>query len=375
MRVLMINRASARQVSGGDVIQLEKTRAALQTHGVSVDVRLTDELDGSWNYDLVHIFNVQSPGEAWQACQLAKSKGLPVALSPIYWNFTESWYWTNPTLKPIWRAVRALLGKWGYPIYAQWQHLRSHASKTWLIQRQLLLSADVVLPNSQMEAVKLRSDFRVPKGAVRFEVIPNGVDQRLFENTPAPSECARSLVSNLEGFVLQVGRLSPEKNCLALIEALWKLDIPIVFVGRASPYAPEYAVACRERGHERDNVYFLDWIPHEQLPGIYALAAVHTLPSWRETPGLASLEAAAAGCRVVSTSIGSAREYLGDEAWYCHPADQKSIRKAVLQALDSPASARLRQRILDNYTWDIAAEATLKAYYRCMTHRRIEKTQ
>ncbi len=374
MRVLMINRASARQVSGGDVIQLEKTRAALQTRGVSVDVRLTDELDGSWNFDLVHIFNIQSPGESWQACQLAKSKGLPVALSPIYWNFTELWYWTNPTLKPIWRAVRALLGKWGYPIYQRWQYLRLRTSEAWRIQRQLLLTADIVLPNSRLEATQINKDFGFKKEAIRFAVVPNAIDRHLFENMGPPSANLKALLNDIEGFVLQVGRLSPEKNCLALIDALWKIDVPIVFVGQASPYAPEYAEECRQRGHQRGNVYFLNWVPHDQLPGIYSLAAVHALPSWRETPGLVSLEAAAAGCQIVSTSIGSAREYFGDDAWYCHPADQKSIRTAVLQALDSPASARLRQRILDNYTWDKAAEATLKAYYRCITHRRIEKT-
>ena len=363
MRVLMINRASARQVSGGDVIQLNKTRAALLTLGVDVDVRLTDELDGSWNYDLVHIFNIQSPVESWQTCQLVKSKGLPVALSPIYWNLTESWYWTNhPNLKSVWRVLRTLSGKWGYPVYLRWQRLRSQASEAWRIQRQLLLTADVVLPNSYIEATQINKDFGFKKDAVNFVVIPNAIDRYLFENMSPPSAGLKALLNNVEGFVLQVGRLSPEKNCLALIDALWGTDVSIVFVGQASPYAPEYAEKCRQRGHQRGNVYFLDWAPHDQLPGIYSLAVVHALPSWRETPGLASLEAAAAGCRIVSTSIGSAREYFGNDVWYCHPADRNSIRRAVLLALAGKPSTQLRQRVLDNYTWDKAAEATLAAY-------------
>ncbi len=362
MRVLMINRADARQVSGGDVIQLEKTRAALRAKGIDVDVRLTDELDDHWNYDLVHIFNIQSPVGSWRACQRAKAKGLPVALSPIYWDFTECWYWTDPKLKPIWRILRSVLGKQGYPLYAQWQHIRSRASETWRIQRQLLLAADIVLPNSYLEAKQIVKDFRLKAADFRIAIVPNAIDRDLFEKATVVSLDAGAVLNGIKGFVLEVGRLSPEKNCLALIEALWKVDVPIVFVGKASPYAPEYAAVCRQKGQQRGNVHFLDWVPHEQLPGIYALAAVHALPSWRETPGLVSLEAAAAGCRIVSTSIGSAYEYFGDDAWYCHPADRNSIRKAVEQALRAGPSAGLRQRVLRDYTWDKAAEVTLAAY-------------
>lgn len=373
IRVLMINRADARDVSGGDVVQLEKTRNKLQEHGLIIDVRLTDELDGSWDYDLVHIFNIQAPGEAWQACQVAKSKGVPVALSPIYWNFTESWYWTNPRLKPIWRMLRQVLGRHGYSIYAQWQHMRSQVSETWRIQRQLLLAADIVLPNSYLEAKQIVKDFRLTTGDLRLVVVPNAIDRNLFDKETVASLNVESVLKGIEGFVLEVGRLSPEKNCLALIEALYEVDVPIVFVGKASPYSTEYATACRQRGQQRGNVHFLDWVPHEQLPGIYALAAVHALPSWRETPGLVSLEAAAAGCRIVSTSIGSAYEYFGDDAWYCHPADRNSIRKAVEQALRAKPSAGLRQRVLRDYTWDKAAEATITAYRCLMEHKAAEK--
>jgi glycosyltransferase involved in cell wall biosynthesis len=103
-------------------------------------------------------------------------------------------------------------------------------------------------------------------------------------------------------------------------------------------------------------------LDHDQLPELYALAELHILPSWRETPGLASLEAAAAGCRVVSTTIGSAREYFGAEAGYCHPADQRSIREAVAASLQGPRPENLRRRVLDEYNWDAAAAATFSAY-------------
>lgn len=361
MRVLMINRADARVVSGGDVIQMEKTRAGLASLGIRVDVRLTDELDGSWDYDLVHIFNIQSPGQSWEACQLAKDKGLPVALSPIYWDLTELWYWTNPQLNPVWRLLKSVSGRRGYPIYRQWQRFRSQAYESWRLQRQLLLAADIILPNSRLEQGQIRKDFALSADARKFAIVPNAIDRGLFERPVAAGQTTE-LPNDLNDFVLEVGRISPEKNCLALIESLWEAPVPIVFVGKASPYMPEYAANCRERGQQRGNVHFLDWVSHERLPDVYRRAAVHALPSWRETPGLVSLEAAACGCRIVSTSIGSAREYFGADAWYCHPAYKASIRRAVMQALEAPPLTRLRNHVLNNFTWDKAAESTLRAY-------------
>jgi glycosyltransferase involved in cell wall biosynthesis len=79
-----------------------------------------------------------------------------------------------------------------------------------------------------------------------------------------------------------------------------------------------------------------------------------------------SLEAAAAGCRVVTTSIGSTRDYFGDLAWYCQPDDLGSIRAAVEGALRAPATSLLRDRVLCEYTWERAAEATRAAYARAL---------
>ncbi|NJN99630.1 MAG: glycosyltransferase [Anaerolineales bacterium] len=166
----------------------------------------------------------------------------------------------------------------------------------------------------------------------------------------------------LRDFVLEVGVISPVKNQLGLIEALYDLPVPLVFIGQPVAAMPEYAEMCRQRGAQRGNVIFIDRMPHEELPGIYALAAVHALPSWRETPGLASLEAAAAGCRIVTTSIGSTYDYFGDHAWYCYPDDYPSMRRAVEAALQTPPSPTLRQHVLNQFTWQRAGEATLRSY-------------
>jgi len=128
------------------------------------------------------------------------------------------------------------------------------------------------------------------------------------------------------------GRLDWEsKNQLGLIRGLVDFPGKIVLIGQPSPQESKYYLACQEEASKRGNVVFIGHLPHEELPPIYQAAGVHVLPSWRETPGLASLEAAAAGCKVVSTSIGSAKEYFGEAAWYCHPMNLLSIKKRFLK--------------------------------------------
>ena len=95
-------------------------------------------------------------------------------------------------------------------------------------------------------------------------------------------------------------------------------------------------------------------------------ASVHILPSWYESCGLASLEAAAMGCRVVVSYNGFASAYLNDAAYYCDPASPESIRMAIDSAMDSLPNPSLQQQIRSNCTWKNAALQTLSAYEKAL---------
>jgi glycosyltransferase involved in cell wall biosynthesis len=266
-----------------------------------------------------------------------------------------------------WRWLSRATGKSrARQIYTDRQRRKATETAVWQTQRRLLEAADRVLPNSQSEADLLKETFALNGNfQTKVDVVPNGIDPELFEPAPAPNA---NFAANygVRDFVLEVGRISPVKNQLGVIEALFDSTIPIVFVGQPAVEMPEYAEHCRVRAAERGNVIFIDRMPHEELPGIYALAAVHVLPSWRETPGLVSLEAAASGCAVVTTSIGSTRDYFGDMAWYCYSDDYAEIRRGVEAALQKPRPAKLRDHVLSNFTWQHAGEATLTAYHHAL---------
>jgi glycosyltransferase involved in cell wall biosynthesis len=121
---------------------------------------------------------------------------------------------------------------------------------------------------------------------------------------------------------------------------------------------------CRQLADE--SISFIDYMPQQDLVKHYASAEVHALPSWFETTGLTSLEAAALGCKLVVGTGGDTKDYFGSLAWYCSPSKPESIKEALKNAMESPADDTLRRKILKEYTWDRAAEETLIAYKKVL---------
>lgn len=370
MRVLMTIRDDAQSTLGGDTIQMLKTKAALETLGVTVETRPAGHVDGAGSFDLAHVFNIQTAESSWAAFRALEDRGLPIVLSSIYWDMLDHWFEFAVEQKAMWRTLARTLGKApARRVYVAWQRSKAPRTQVWQLQRRMLERALRVLPNSQSESELLAATYRLNEDFQRrVHVVPNGIDTALYDPAPAPSQAFIDRYG-VRDFVLEIGAISPVKNQLGLIQALYDLPVPIVIVGQPAPKMPEYAQQCKALGAQRDRsapsgnkVIFIDRLPHDELPGLYALAAVHALPSWRETPGLVSLEAAAAGCRIVTTSIGSTRDYFGDMAHYCYPDDHRSIRQAVEAALAEPRSPRLREHVLRHFNWRRAGQETLAAY-------------
>jgi len=368
MRVLFVNgREDSSENPGGDTIQMLKTKTELENIGVEVEERLIHELDNLPIFDIAHIFNIQMPQSSWLAFEKIKENKIPIVLSSIYWDMYDHWFEMASTTVLHWQLLSKFAGKTrAQKLYANWQQQKAPNTTQWQIQKRLLEQARRVLPNSLSEAKLLQKSFHLSDDFLqKVDAIPNGIDPDLFQTQPEPN-LAFFEKYGVKNFVLQVGTIHPVKNQAGLITALFDVQIPIVFIGKVQTEWVEYAEHCKNLGSKRGNVLFIDRVPHEDLPGIYALASVHALPSWRETPGLVSLEAGAAGCRIVTTEIGSTYDYFEDLAWYCNPIDNNSIKRAIIEALQAPASSELRERVLSKYSWQRAAEATLAAYEKVL---------
>lgn len=358
----MLNRPTARIAPGGDVMQMESTRRALQKRGHTVDVSLSARPDLS-RYDIAHVFNMQSgtmPHSFFQiSCAAQQEK--PVVLSTIYWSHDELELSSGGDIqaqgRARWKRISALLKN--HPrelplaIRSAFLKLRYRAHNV-QHQKSCLQLAQLLLPNTAAEKELLIQEFQIADSE-KFRIIPNAADSSFLQADPAP------FVERfgLRDFVLCVARIEPRKNQLQLLEAVRELDLPAVFIGKIERSSP-YARACLEFAGPK--VLFIDHLPHAELAPAYAAAKVHVLPSWYETPGISSLEAGLAGANIVTTSRGGTREYFEDYAFYCEPDDLGSIREAVRQAFEAERTQCLQHHIRDNFTWERVAQLTEDAY-------------
>ena len=324
MRVLMHARPGSDRVLAGDAVQARGTAAALKDLGVQADLIEGDSLPDPADYDLVHLFNLIPVEGTYAAFTASINAGKRVVLSTVFWD------------------PSAFLARWdhGGEFGAWWDRTNE-------LRRKILNGACLILPNGRAELDCLNRAFGpLPP----YYLVPNGVDPAIFRPRPRRS--------GVEPHILCVGRISPRKNQLGLLEALRGTGIAVHFVGPVNDFA--YYRDCRAAAWS--GVRFLPETRGSRLAALYADASVHALVSWYETPGLASLEAAACGCRVVSTAWGCAKEYLQDKAWYCRPDDPADIRRAVLAAMAAPEPAGLSEMVRARFNWTEAAKATLAAY-------------
>ena len=222
--------------------------------------------------------------------------------------------------------------------------------------KRILKYADIILPNSQLEAELIFTNFKSEKDKIK--VIYNGIG-KAFESC--------RLIDSERKYALQVGRIELQKNTHLTIRACKELNIPLVLVGNVADN--EYYKLCLEEGRDSD-LTVLNNKNHEELIKIYRKAKIHILPSYRETPGLVSLEAGVLGCNIVSTNVGSSKEYFGDLVSYCSPKDYNSIKDAIKLEWDRDNNDLLNKYICNNFTWNIAARKTLQCYNECLNRRR-----
>ncbi|HAM57030.1 MAG TPA: hypothetical protein DCQ64_17165, partial [Candidatus Rokubacteria bacterium] len=167
--------------------------------------------------------------------------------------------------------------------------------KRWLkavVEHRGLRRAAAVIATT--EALRARA---LSLGARRVELIPNGVDTRLF----APREAAGERPQGRTRRVLYVGRLSEEKNLRTVVEATPSVGaavdakigagVQLVTVG-SGPLKEALQALAKEL---RADVEFLGVMDQRRLPEVYASADVFVLASFTEGHPKVLLEAMACG--------------------------------------------------------------------------------
>ena len=357
-RIAFIARSTLFEAPGGDTFQVKETAEHLIASGVMVDIKLSHESINYEDYDILHFFNIIRPADILH--HIAKAKK-PFAVSTILVDYAEyDKQHRKGTAAQIFRFLPPDPIEYLKTI-ARWVRGRDKLvslSFLWKGQRrsivEILKKANVILPNSRSEYERVVTKYHRPQ---KHRVVVNGVNTSLFKFDPAVKKDKRLIIC--------VARIEGIKNQLNLIKALNNTSYKLVIIGSPSPNQYSYYKACRKTA--APNVSFTGNIPQRELIPFYQQAGIHVLPSWFETTGLSSLEAAAMGCNIVITEKGDAKEYFGKDACYCDPGSIESILAAVNEAAARNYSCCLRKRIIEHYTWQQATLQTIEAYQQVLS--------
>ncbi len=352
----MIARATLYSSPGGDTVQILKTASFLRDLDVKVDVVLANKVLAYTDYDLIHFFNIIRPSDI-----LPHIKGLvvPFVVSTIYVDYSEyekqnrtgfsgfvSRILTSDQLEYL--KVIARFVKNGDKINSIDYLMKGHRKSVQYVAEQ----ASMLLPNSHSEYKRLSIDYDIN---VPYQKVVNAIDPSVFSSEAGTN-------NDYQNYVLTVGRIEGRKNQLNLIRALAGTGLKLAIIGKPSPNHMDYYEQCKMLAKEKGNVEFIEHIEHVELVKIYKAAKVHVLPSWFETTGLSSLEAAVMDCNIVVSPKGDTEEYFQNMCYYCDPDNVGSIKEAVLKAYNAPVNTEIKKFVLDNYTWNRTAEQTLEAY-------------
>jgi glycosyltransferase involved in cell wall biosynthesis len=229
--------------------------------------------------------------------------------------------------------------------------------------RGAVAGADAIIAISEAAADDIATTLGVDRA--RITAIPLGPGRE--PSAPANPSIRRRLGLEQARIVLCVAAKRPHKNQGLLVAALPELppDLHAVLVGHDEGYGAELRATARNLG-VADRVHLVDYLPDEQLEGLWASAGCACFPTRAEGFGLPVLEAMRRGVPVACSDIPVLREVAGDAAHYFDPSDPKAAASAIEEAMaDRSAGSRGKERSA-GFTWERAAARTFSVYERAL---------
>lgn len=230
--------------------------------------------------------------------------------------------------------------------------------------------ADFLITDSDIIRDELISDFGV--GADRVRTVYLGAAQTYRPQTGEQTRSTLERYNLSHGrYVLFVGTLEPRKGVETLLDAWSRLPLavqksyPLVLAGangwRNLPLSNRVKAMAVSHG-----VRHLSFVPRQDLPALYAGAAVFAYPSLYEGFGLPVLEAMQSGVASICTSGTSMSEFTQGSAVLVARGDHEQLAEHLQSLLGNEA---LRKTIAQAglirakaFSWQRCARETLDIY-------------
>jgi glycosyltransferase involved in cell wall biosynthesis len=324
MKVLFDHQLPFALAHGGLQIQIEQTKAALESLNVEVEyVRFWDESQAG---DIIHIFGRCTSGYI----ELANRKGMAVVMSELLTGTGSRSKRQLQAQKAIIRLSQKLLPK-TFTNKMGWETFRM---------------ADAVIALTPWEAHLMIDLFDADEQKLR--VVTNGVDDCFFLNGKQPVR---------EGWLVCTATITERKRVVELAEAAVDAGVKVRIIGRpyteTDPYYLRFLSLCRANP---DLVDFSGPISDRaKLAEYYQTAHGFVLLSTMESLSLSALEAAAAGCPLLLSDLPWARGTFADNAVYC-PVDVSAEETGKVLKLFVESSSSKPQTLIPSRWVDVARQ-------------------
>lgn len=232
-------------------------------------------------------------------------------------------------------------------------------SKKTLLRANTIIAVSEYTKQDLVQTLGLKSE--------KIKVVHQGVDHSRFH--PDLATAKLRAVRNRYGlpgeYILFLGTLEPRKNVEGLLRA-WEAmdtDIPLVVAGKPGwKYSNIFRLAAKSRKKHR--IQFLGFVEEEDKPYLMKLARTLAFPSFYEGFGLPVLEAMAVGTPVVTSSVTSLPEVVGDAGLLVNPFNLDELRDALDKVCTDAELTKLFSvkgiEQAKKFSWTKTAEETLK---------------
>lgn len=334
MRILFDHPQPFFLAHGGFQTQIEQTRRALEELGI--DVEWARWWDSRQAGDVLHYFGATRP---W-IFEQARTKNLRTVMTSLLsetCNRSDARLWRQGKLV---NAVLSLPFGEGIKQQLNW---RSYAS------------CDCNVVGLEAERQVLKRVYRVPPN--RIEVVPLGLSPRFL----SAGKGDRS-----EPYLVCVGTICEQKNCIPLAELARRAEAPVLFVGKPYTEDDPYWAKFKSMIDGR-------WVCHqphvdseEAMIALLQKARGAVIMSKFENWCLAAHEAAACGLPLLLPPLKWARERFGDHARYFvgGEGDVEALRKFYGDCAGLPAPA------VTLFGWNDTATKLCTVYERVLSTSR-----
>lgn len=178
-------------------------------------------------------------------------------------------------------------------------------------------------------------------------------------------ECLKKRIG--ENYIFYPANMWPHKNHINLLKAYkilktkYHINTKLVFTGDGKHQKRKIERYIKVN-HLSEDIKYLGYQPQEDMPYIFANAALMVFPSVFEGFGIPLVEAMKAGVAIACSECGSIPEIAGDAAIYFDAYDPKDIAEKVYLLLNSrELRSKLIERgkvIAQKYSWNNCAEET-----------------